>query len=165
MFATLMLRVHSRTHDCKTIVEVARPDRVVFARRARVRPWASSSVTAKRLGMFFALGDATFQAMVTGAIVRKRADSRLISDKVVPSASTSTIERHWAVPAEARGVAWPSMGEASSTPARARGKRARAARRGLGMVAAILFMAMRPFCHEQTRMCAVIFIRCRCAVR
>src|SRR5918911_3796682 len=150
MFATLTLRAQPLMHAGRTIVELDRPGRIVSARRARVRPCASSSATAKRLGMFFALADATFQAMVTGAIVRKRADSRLISDKVVPSASTSTIERHWAVPAEARGVAWPSMGEASSTPARARGKRARAARRGLGIVAAILFMALRPFCHEQT---------------
>src|SRR5919204_3049560 len=106
MFATLMLRVHSRTHACQTIVEVARPARVVSARRARVRPCASSSATAKRLGMSFALADATFQTMVTGAIVRKGADSSVIGSKLEPSALTSTTERHWGVPAEARGVAW-----------------------------------------------------------
>src|SRR5919202_3201456 len=120
MFATLMLREQPLKH-AGTIVALDRPARVVSARRARVRPWASSSATAKRLGMPLAWADATFQTIVTGPAVRKGADSSVISGRVVPSALTSRSEREgeWGdVMAAARGAAKPSV-RAPNSPARA----------------------------------------------
>src|SRR5919199_6131249 len=153
MFATRMLTTQPPKH-AGTIVALARPARIVSARRARVRPWASSSATAKWLGMPLAWADATFQTMVTGPAVRKGADSSVISGRVVPSALTSRSERDDVtdVTAEARGAARPSI-RAPSSPARARGTTARthAARRSVCTVALILFMVIHPFLSAMSR--------------
>src|SRR5919198_2582127 len=100
---------------------------------------------------------ATFQATVTEPAAWKGADSSVLGVRAVPLASTSTTERQRGVPAEARGRAWPSRG-ASSSPAKARDMTARAARPGRGVcsVAVILFTVVRPFCHDQIRVLAVI---------